>query len=517
MITTKHLQRGVLFAVAFYAGLGTMAFEMVLGRALVPYFGGTIFTWGALIGVFLFGMSIGFFAGGRLADRHPRAALIGILLVACGSVILLTPLYAEALCLALLDAIEDVRFGALTASVALAFVPALLFAAVSPLAVRLAMRDVAHSGSTVGTMSALNTVGSIVGTVGTSFFLVPTMGSRAIFYLLGALTLACGGAIISMRPAGVRAATAGLAAASLAILYAALAPLPAQAQAAARTPSAMSADGVIESVESEYNNVYVIKRGQLLYMNFGYRGSQYVESVYDLLDPASLPVQYTRYMTLAAAYAGKLERAAFVGLGGGRTASYLVRSFPELKMEVAELDPEVIRLAQKYFGVEQSERLKIHAQDGRIFLNRTRTTYDAVFLDAYRGPFVPFHLLTKEYFELIKKRLNPGGVVAQNVEPSTMVLDSAIKTLATVFRNVETYEAGGNVVIVAYDGAAIPPERLRERAAAIDGRYKLRYDLTGLLAAKRTIQPQEGAKLLTDDFAPVEMLKTIKRHNERRS
>ena len=279
----------------------------------------------------------------------------------------------------------------------------------------------------------------------------------------------------------------------------------------------MSADGVIESVESEYNNIFVIKRGKLLYMNFGYRGSQFVESVYDLLDPASLPVEYTRYMTLAAAYTGKLERAAFVGLGGGRTASYLVSSFPELKMEVAEIDPEVIRLAQKYFGVQASERLKLHAQDGRIFLNRTRTTYDAVFLDAYRGPFVPFHLLTKEYFELIKKRLNPGGVVAQNVEPSTMVLDSAIKTIATVFRNVETYEAAGNVVIVAYDGAAIPPERLRERAAAIDGRYKLRYELTGLLAAKRTIQPQEGAKLLTDDFAPVEMLKTIKRHNERRS
>jgi spermidine synthase len=507
------LRRGVLFAVAFYAGLGTMAFEMVLGRALVPYFGGTIFTWGALIAVFLLGMSVGFFAGGRLADRHPRAALIGALLAACGCVILLTPLYAEPLCLALLDGIEDVRLGALTASVALAFLPALLFAAVSPLAVRLAMRDVAHSGSTVGTMSALNTVGSIVGTVGTSFFLVPTMGSRAIFYLLGVLTLACGGAIIGMRPAGVRAAAAGLALVALAVLHAALTPLSAQP----RTPSALSADGVIESVESEYNNIFVIKRGQLLYMNFGYRGSHYVESVYDLLDPAGLPVQYTRYMTLAAIYAAKLERAAFVGLGGGRTASYLVRSFPELRMEVAELDPEVIRLAQKYFGVQESERLRIHAQDGRIFLNRTRATYDAVFLDAYRGPFVPFHLLTKEYFELIKKRLNPGGVVAQNVEPSTMVLDSAIKTIATVFRNVDTYEAAGNVVIVAYDGDPISQERLRERAAAITGRYKLRYDLTGLLAAKRVIRPQEGARLLTDDFAPVEMLKTIKRHNERRS
>jgi spermidine synthase len=139
-----------------------------------------------------------------------------------------------------------------------------------------------------------------------------------------------------------------------------------------------------------------------------------------------------------------------------------------------------------------------------------------VFLDAYRGPFVPFHLLTKEYFELIKKRLKPGGVVAQNVEPSTMVLDSAIKTIGAVFRNVDTYEAGGNVVIIAYDGERASPARLRERGAALTSRYKLRYDLAALLRARQDIVPQPGAKLLTDDFAPVEMLKTIKRHNQRR-
>jgi spermidine synthase len=108
-------------------------------------------------------------------------------------------------------------------------------------------------------------------------------------------------------------------------------------------------------------------------------------------------------------------------------------------------------------------------------------------------------------------------VVAQNVEPSTMVLDSAIRTIGTVFKNVETYEAGGNVVIIAYDGEPVPPAKLRERAAALTKQHKLRYDLVELLAAKRDIKPQAGAKLLTDDFAPVEMLKTIKRHNERRS
>lgn len=498
------LQRGAMFAVSFYAGLGTMAFEMVLGRALVPYFGGTIYTWGALIAVFLLGMSFGFFAGGRFADRYPRIGLVAGVLGACGVVILCTPLYAEALCLALLDGIEDVRVGALVASLAMAFLPALLFAAVSPVAVRLALIDVAHSGATVGAMSGLNTVGSILGTIGTSFFLVPVIGSRAIFYLLGVLTIACAAALFSLRGRSAPAV------AMLATLFL-VQPHPAAAQV-----SVMAPDGVIEKVESEYNNVFVIKQGQMLYMNFGYRSSQYVESVYDMLDRGSLAARYTRYMTIASAYVDRFERGAFVGLGGGRTASYLVESFPQLSLEIAELDPEVIRLAKKYFGVKESERLKISAQDGRIFLTRSKASYDAVFLDAYRGPFVPFHLLTREYFEIIKKHLRPGGVVAQNVEPTTMVLDSAIRTIGAVFKNVDTYEAGGNVVIIAYDGEPIPTARLRERAAALTRKHKLRYDLVELLAAKREIKPQAGAKLLTDDFAPVEMLKTIKRHNERR-
>jgi spermidine synthase len=292
--------------------------------------------------------------------------------------------------------------------------------------------------------------------------------------------------------------------------------MPAPAFAQAQKPGVMTPDGVLESVESEYNNIFVMKRGKQLYMNFGYRGSQYVESIYDLLDPGSLPAEYTRYMTLAMLYAAKLERGAFVGLGGGRTASYLVNSFPAFRLEIAELDPEVIRLAKKYFAVAEGERLKINAQDGRVFLARTRNIYDVVFLDAYRGPFVPFHLMTKEYFELVKKRLAPGGVVAQNVEPSTMVLDSAILTIGSVFRNVETFDAGGNVVIIAYDGEPIPDARLRERARNITAQNKLRYDLVKLFDAKKLIRPEQAAKVLTDDFAPVEMLKTIRRHNERR-
>ncbi|MBI3936530.1 MAG: fused MFS/spermidine synthase [Betaproteobacteria bacterium] len=520
MIRTRTPKRIGLYFVAFFSGLGTMAFEMVLGRALVPYFGGTVYTWGALIAVFLLGMSLGFYAGGRFADRFPRAVHIGVIFFACGILILLTPLFLEQVALALIEEVEDVRYGALTASIVFAFAPALLYAATSPLAVRLALVDMEHSGSVVGTMSALNTVGSIVGTIGTSFLLIPALGSKAIFALLGGLTMATGVATSVIATLYRRKSLTSLSplAVSFAIGAAVLATAPGTGHAAdVRANPLLLREGVVEAVESEYNNIFVIRRGNLLYMNFGYRGSHYVESVYDTKDPAALPATYTRYMVLGTLYPETVERAAFVGLGGGRTASYLIRHFPGLKLEVAELDPEVIRLAKKHFAVQESDRLRIIPEDGRVFLTRSRQKYDIVFLDAYRGPFVPFHLLTREFFELIKKKLKPGGVVVQNVEPTTMLLDSAITTIGAVFRNLDTYEAGGNVVVVAYDGARIPDARLRQKAKLLASRQQFRYDLNKLLDAKASIAVARGAKVLTDDFAPVEMLHTIKRHNEKRS
>jgi spermidine synthase len=251
-------------------------------------------------------------------------------------------------------------------------------------------------------------------------------------------------------------------------------------------------------------------------MTFGYRGNHYLESAYDITRPQELVVKYTRYMSLGLIYPDKLERGAFIGLGGGRTASYIVRTIPDFRLDVAELDEEVIRLSEKYFGAEQSERLKIYPQDGRIYLRRSMHTYDIVFLDAYRGPFVPFHLLTKEFFLLIKSRLGPNGVVVQNVEPTTMLLDSALVTIKSVFPNVDVYQADGNIVLIGYSGAPLSVEVLKKRAEIFNQRFHPLYDMVDLLASHRSLEISPKAKVLTDDFAPVEMLHTIKRHNEKR-
>ena len=198
------------------------------------------------------------------------------------------------------------------------------------------------------------------------------------------------------------------------------------------------------------------KQNSFISLNFGYRANRYTESVIDLANPSDLVVTYTRYMTCALAYEShEVRKIALVGLGGGRTISYFVASFPQITADVAELDPSVIALAQKYFAVTPNERLRISNKDGRVFLNQTKDKFDIILLDAYRGPFVPFHLTTQEFYKLVKSRLNEGGVVAQNVEPSTMFFDSAYATMKSVFANVDAFDAGGNIVLVGYGGCLL--------------------------------------------------------------
>jgi len=137
-----------------------------------------------------------------------------------------------------------------------------------------------------------------------------------------------------------------------------------------------------------------------------------------------------------------------------------------------------------------------------------------IMVDAYRGPFVPFHLLTREFYLTAKRRLKPGGVLAQNIEPTTMLFDAAIATIGSVFDTVELYPASGNVVAIAYDGPPTDHAKLAARAAALQSEYGFKYDLTDMLGDRRLVTKMPDRDPLIDDFAPVEMLKSIVRHNE---
>ena len=277
---------------------------------------------------------------------------------------------------------------------------------------------------------------------------------------------------------------------------------------------------LLESKESLYNNIYVYQDGPLVSMTFGQNRKLYTESIYNTADPGELPVKYTQMMTATVMYPPHLDSVLEIGFGGGRTASYLHQYLPDTQITSVELDPTVVELAKKYFTVKDDDHFKQVVKDGRLFLADTKDHYDIILIDAYRGPFVPFHLLTQQFYQLVKDHLSDGGVVAQNVEPTTMLFDSAVKTIHSVFPQIEFYSAEGNVVTVAYPGKFETQDELAKTAAERQAKYHFRYELPTLLAARKRFPPDIGpmnadAPVLTDDFAPVEALKAIDRHNEK--
>ena len=198
-------------------------------------------------------------------------------------------------------------------------------------------------------------------------------------------------------------------------------------------------------------------------MTFGAKRLNYVESMVNPEDELDLPVAYTQSMTAGLAYASELTRAAIIGLGGGRTAWYYHKSVPDLDFTAAELDPAVVKLTGQYFDVRPEKNFAIAVQDGRVWLSKSDKDFDVILIDAYRGPFVPFHLLTTEFYQLVAKHLRPGGVAVQNVEPTTMLFDSAVATIKSAFQHVVFLQAAR---ATSSSSPITAPRRTRRRCSA---------------------------------------------------
>ncbi len=271
---------------------------------------------------------------------------------------------------------------------------------------------------------------------------------------------------------------------------------------------------VRERIETEYNNIFIVQKGDFLSMTFRLKGENTRQSVLNLRDRGQLPLPHSHYQTLAAVHAGKLNTMLMVGLGGGSVSEYFLRHVPEMHVTSVELDPGVVAAAKKYFGVAETPRHKLATGDGRVFLTRSKAKYDVVMIDAFRGGYVPFHLLTHEFYALLASRLEPDGVAVLNLRARTQLFDSSLVTLRRTFRTIEVYEWSGNAIVLA---RLTPPPTADERLARAKERqaqYKFRYDLVPLLKDEARIEIKE-ARLLTDDFAPVNLYDSIEGQTRR--
>ena len=209
-------------------------------------------------------------------------------------------------------------------------------------------------------------------------------------------------------------------------------------------------------------------------------------------------------MTTALAYAPQVDSILLVGLGGGVLTSYVGRFLPDAKIDSVEIDPGVIDTAKTWFGVKEAERMRLVESDGRVFLNRSRKLYDVALIDAYIGGSVPFHLMTKEFYTLLKRRLAPGGAAVFNIHEPNRLFEVSVRTLQTVFATVDLYRSGfGEVAVVATD-APRAMDAVQRRAVELQKKYGFRHALPELLANRSELTPGPG-EVLTDDFAPVDV------------
>ncbi len=503
-------QPWLLYAVVFMCGAILMALEIVGSRMLAPFFGNSIFVWGSLISVVLAALSLGYWLGGMVADRWPRFSVLAVLIAIPGVIVALLPFVYPELNRAIAASEIGPRLGPMLSCVLLFLVPSVFLGTISPFAVRLQARAVASVGSTAGGLYAVSTAGSILGTLVTAFYLIAVLGVANIVHALGLALLVVAAGILLGRG---RATQAGLTLVCAALL---LAGMIWHVRTEAAEP------GLILETDSFYNHIRLAEDGEQRYMDF----ENLRQSAMLLKDPWELRLRYTRFLALSLALQPQPKRALILGLGGGSFPKKLYRDVPDVTVDVADIDPEVIAIAKRYFQVPEDARLRLFAKDGRRFVQEATDKYDMVVLDAYNSDTIPFHLATREFYQEIKSRLTPGGIVVSNIigtlrGPQSAFFRSIYRTLSEVFPTVyvvPTYNQSSswilgdiNIILVAtQDSTRMSRGDLMARAARVGGKVVPASDLAEYAAHLLEVPIEvKDVPTLTDDFAPVEILRAM--------
>ena len=490
------LRNLLLLFIAFLSGAILMALEILGSRVLGPDFGGSIFVWGSLIGVFLAALSIGYYLGGRLVDRRPAPWVLGLALMAAGVIVRLLPHYCSAISGWVLMRNLEQRVSPLLACVLLFFAPGVLMGLTSPFVIRLTARSVDRVGQTAGAVYAISTVGSIVGTLGAAFYLISYFGTADTLRFLGYLLIATGVlAALVRQPARVVAPL-------LALLALGLTSLPAQA---------MEGTVLLER-DSPYHRLFVTDDGDLRFL----RADNIWHTLMFKSDPQGRGLPYTDYIDLALLYKPDIRNVLVIGLGGGTLPKRFVRDYPHVNVEAVEIDADVVKIAKKYFSVQEGPRLKIFTSDGRQFLRRSKKKYDLIVLDAYYADTVPFFLTTKEFFTIVRTHLTPDGVFVNNTVgtdngPKSKFFRSVYRTMKEVMPQCHTFkvvESGPllfNLEIFGLNRSEyVPIETIRQRAAK-NTLIKDPYLRQRVQNYVKTVDCH-GVPTLTDDYAPVDAL-----------
>ncbi|HEX6124658.1 MAG TPA: fused MFS/spermidine synthase [Pyrinomonadaceae bacterium] len=488
------IRRNILEVTVFVCGAVVMIYEIIGSRIVSPFIGTSTYVWTSLIGVILASLSIGYWMGGRFADKHPKVKYLGSAIFVAGGLISLNALVKDVVLATIASAPIGLEFQSILASVLLFGPASVALGFVLPYAVKLRLLSLEDSGKTVGRLYALSTVGSIVGTFAAGFLLIPFIGSVRTLYLIAASLI-----LLALLLAPFAVSRTGFAVLMLFVLG-----------VVSNESSAYYLWRVHElhDLDTEYSRIRVFrttdpKTGRT--MRALATDPYYVQSAI-YLDGDGLALRYTPFYHLARHFRPGFQKTLMIGGAGYTIPQEYLRTYPGAVVDVVEIDPAMTDIAQRHFRLEADPRLNIIHEDGRVFLNEAASgQYDVVLMDAFGSLFtVPYQLTTIEAVRNIRRVLNENGIAILNVGgairgPYSKFFQAEFATYSAVFDRVlvfkvnpdSTDEQVQNLIIVACrsgcnDAAALDPEI----AKMLSHRYLAVFPVT--------------MPVLTDDHAPVE-------------
>jgi spermidine synthase len=522
----------MLKLIVFVCGAALMALELVAARVLAPVLGNSIFVWGAVISIVMVALSLGYWAGGQLADKRDASRLLAPVIAGAGVFTVLAPLIAAAVLPRVAGL--DPRPGSLVASALIFFIPALLLAMVSPLSVRLAASSgLERIGRSAGGLYAISTAGSVAGTLATAFWLIPVLSLEPLVVATGFVLFACSLAALLLprlyavaRPgdevpdAARRNRTSGrqMVALSLALVaVGAAAGAWVLADVAPVSAKNTKGESVLYRADSQYHRITVTEADNVRHLRFDASN----QSAIDLSDGFTSVIKYPNYLDLALAAKPDAKRVLVLGLGGGAITKRWWRDYPDMTIDSVEIDSAVIDVSRRYFGLPDDARLRVFNQDARRFVQNSTDTYDIIIVDAYYSDSLPSHLTTQEFLGEIKKRLAPDGVMAYNLIGAVSGDDSRLfrsmyRTAGTTWDHLWVFPIGiggdgltqtrRNNIVLATDSAFGRDELLARIKSRVSDRVKVAGYPDFAADLYTAVVPLGDVPVLTDSYAPTDSL-----------
>jgi predicted membrane-bound spermidine synthase len=499
-------------AIVLVSSVCLMTLEILAGRVIAEQTGNSLYTWTAVIGIVLAGMSLGNVVGGVLSDRFDPASFLGWLFMAasfaCVVAFVLARYFADA------EPFPGWHWPAVVFTTVLCvyFVPSVLLGVFVPAATRMAVLRASAVGSTIGTVSAWNAAGSIVGTVAAGFWLIPSLGTRSLTMLV-ALALASSGVAFG-RWRAVRVAWAVVAAAGLALTVV-------DVRAVARwVPAGFFRNSPTDKFnrESAYQHVRVYEEPaydeperRLRVVTLDYLVHGYV----DVKDPKFLNYDYERvYRDVAERFTGGGRRVDALFLGGGSYTfpRWVLASWPGSDVTVAEIDPLVVEANYQATGLPRRTPIRSLVGDARNVVDDLPPgrRFDLVFGDAFNDLSVPYHLTTVEFTRMVAGRLKPGGVYLVNVIDdfdSGLLLGAFVNTLERVFGHVYVFCTQKSGVSDRRDTFVLAASNVELDTRGFEAGHATSFEGSLLTDANLAeLSRKARGRVLTDDNAPVENL-----------